>query len=141
MSLNFSFKTHRPGIEYSGVHFFILNKGLNSGKPLSDPCANCFVCICQTEEEKENLYWILFALWQGRSFQNVLCGSVIPFIRKKELSNLIQEGQKYAILFPDKFRKNVQALKLLQQKEKEYSKLTKSIKELKVAIVHQMIKN
>jgi len=40
---------------------------------------------------------------------------------------------------PDKFRKNVQALQLLQQKEKEYAKLTQSIKELKVVIGHQMI--
>jgi hypothetical protein len=69
-----------------------------------------------------------------------LCGSVIPFIRKKELSNLIHQGQKYAIHFPDKFHKNVQALQLLQQKEKEYSKLTQSIKELKVVIGHQMVR-
>jgi hypothetical protein len=92
------------------------------------------------EQEKENLYWILFALWQGRRFHQVLCGSVISFIRKKELSNLIHQEQKYAVHFPDKFRKNVQALQLLQQKEKEYAKLTQSIKELKVVIGHQMIK-
>ena len=75
-----------------------------------------------------------------RRFHEVLCGSVIPFIRKKELSNLIHQGQKYAIQFPDKFRKNIQALQLLQQKEKEYAKLTQSIKELKVVIGHQMIR-
>ena len=137
---SFQLKSFRPESSICEPHFFILCKGLNSGKPLSEPCPNCFICICQSEQEKENLYWILFALWQGRRFHQVLCGSVIPFIRKKELSNLIQQGQKYAIHFPDKFRKNVQALQLLQQKEKEYAKLTQSIKELKVVIGHQMIR-
>ena len=137
---NFQLKTHRLENKISAPHFFILSKGLNSGKPLTEPCPNCFVCISQTAQEKESLYWILFALWQGRRFHQVLCGSVIPFIRKKELSNLIHQGQKYAIHFPDKFRKNVQALQLLQQKEKEYAKLTQSIKELKVVIGHQLIR-
>jgi hypothetical protein len=137
---NFQLKTHRLENKISAPHFFILSKGLNSGKPLTEPCPNCFVCISQTAQEKESLYWILFALWQGRRFHQVLCGSVIPFIRKKELSNLIHQGQKYAIHFPDKFQKNVQALQLLQQKEKEYAKLTQSIKELKVVIGHQMIR-
>jgi hypothetical protein len=136
----FNLKTHRVEAAYQKPHFFILNRGNNSGKPLSEPCPNCFVCLCQSEQEKENLYWILFALWQGRRFNQVLCGSVIPFIRKKELLNLIHQGQKYANHFPDKFQKNVQALQLLQQKEKEYSKLTQSIKELKVVIGHQMIR-
>jgi hypothetical protein len=136
----FNLKTHRLDAAYQKPHFFILNKGDNSGKPLSESCPNCFVCLCQSEQEKENLYWILFALWQGRRFHQVLCGSVIPFIRKKELSNLIHQGQKYAIHFPDKVRKNIQALQLLQQKEKEYAKLTQSIKELKIVIGHQMIR-
>jgi len=137
---SFKLKTHKLNVTYSEPHFFILNKGNHSGKPMNDPCPNCFICICQSEQEKESLYWILFALWQGRRFHQVLCGSVIPFIRKKELSNLIHQGINYANHFPDKFRKNVQALQLLQQKEKEYAKLTQSIKELKVVIGHEIIK-
>jgi hypothetical protein len=136
---NFQLKTHRLENKISEPHFFILCKGLNSGKPLSEPCPNCFICICQSEQEKESLFWILFALWQGRRFHQALCGSVIPFIRKKELSNIIQQGLNYAIHNPDKFRKNIQTLQLLQQKEQEYIKLTQSIKELKVVIGHQMI--
>jgi len=137
---NFQLKSFSPENNISEPHFFILCKGLNSGKPLSEPCPNCFVCICQSEQEKESLYWILFALWQGRRFNQVLCGSVIPFIRKKELSNLIHHGINYANHFPDKFRKNILALQLLQQKEQEYIKLTQSIKQLKIAIGHQMIR-
>jgi len=87
---SFQLKSFRSEHQITQPHFFILCKGLNSGKPLSEPCPNCFVCICQSEQEKENLYWILFALWQSRRFHQVLCGSVIPFVRKKELSNLIQ---------------------------------------------------
>jgi hypothetical protein len=65
---------------------------------------------------------------------------LFPLFAKRNFPTSIHQGQKYAIHFPDKFRKNVQALQLLQQKEKEYVKLTQSIKELKVVIGHQMIR-
>lgn len=45
----FRIKTHRASLTYSEPHFFILNKGLNSGKPLNNPCPNCFVCITTDE--------------------------------------------------------------------------------------------
>lgn len=32
----------------------------NSGKPLDAACPNCFVCICKTEEEKQQLYWLFY---------------------------------------------------------------------------------
>jgi len=35
-------KTHKKGNVYKSTHFFILNKGLNSGKPLNEPCAYIF---------------------------------------------------------------------------------------------------
>lgn len=45
------FSTHNSSKEYDGLYFFILNKGLNSGKLLHEPCANCFICECDNEEE------------------------------------------------------------------------------------------
>ncbi len=74
--------THRPGIAQPKFSFFILNKGNNSGKPLTQPCANCFMAICETEDENEFYYWLCWGLWQAKAFEQLLCGSVIPFIRK-----------------------------------------------------------
>ena len=50
----FEIKTHQIGRTYSNPHFFILNKGLNSGKPLTLPCPNCFVIISKNEADKKH---------------------------------------------------------------------------------------
>ena len=79
----FQLKSFRSESNISEPHFFILCKGLNSGKPLSEPCPNCFICICQSEQEKENLYWILFALWQGRRFHQVCAVRLFPLFARR----------------------------------------------------------
>jgi hypothetical protein len=137
----FELKTHRPEVEYKWKHhFFILTKGLNSGKPLREPCANCFVCISPNFQEKENLFWILFALWQGKRFHPVLVGSVIPFVRKKDLHELILEGLLSKNKAPEEFIKTIKILTDLQHKEQQFKRLVLSIKDLKCALVNDMLR-
>jgi hypothetical protein len=38
--LKFIIKTHRKGTIYKKPHIYILNKGLNSGKPSNEPFTN-----------------------------------------------------------------------------------------------------
>ena len=78
---DFKIITHKEGRGYSNSHFFILNKGLNSGKPLKTPCPNCFVCIVHNQHHLEQLFWLAFALWKSTLLKKELKGSVIPFIR------------------------------------------------------------
>jgi hypothetical protein len=42
---NFIIKTHRKDTIYTKPHLFILNKGMNSGKPQKEQFANSFVLI------------------------------------------------------------------------------------------------
>ena len=42
-------KTFNKNFNYEGHYFFILNKGMNSGKPLKNACPNCFICLAATE--------------------------------------------------------------------------------------------
>ncbi len=84
--IKFKLTTYREGKDFKGSYFYILNKGNNSGKPLLTPCPNCFVCQCTNEEEKQELYWLMYGMWQGKAIYPHLIGSVIPFIRLKELS-------------------------------------------------------
>ena len=56
---NFIVKTHRKDTSYSKPHLFILNKGLNSGKPQKEPFTNSFVIIFQQDEDCEILAPIL----------------------------------------------------------------------------------
>ena len=89
---NFEIKTHRSGKTYNTPHFFILSKGLNSGKPLDKPCPNCFVITTAAEPTRESLYYLCLSLKTGQYFSYYLKGSVIPFISisdaKKVIKNL-----------------------------------------------------
>lgn len=78
--LKYEIKTHRLGRIYNKPHFYILNKGLNSGRPMNDPCPNCFVVTTESEEQRESLFYLCQSLHIGRYFNYYIKGSVIPFI-------------------------------------------------------------
>jgi hypothetical protein len=140
MSFNFSFKTHRPGIEYSGVHFFVLNKGLNSGKPLEEPCPNCYVCECATIQDKESLYWICFALWQSSQFKQHLIGSVILIIRKKDMFNLVRDAFVKAQSKPELFEKALVLLKTVDEKDHQFEDLAATMKKIKREVARDLVR-
>ncbi len=140
MSLNFSIKTHRPGKEYSGVHFFILNKGLNSGKPLDEACPNCFVIECDSEEQKESLYWICFALWQSHRFRKHLIGSVILYIRKKEMFNLVRDSFLKCQTKPELFQKSLILMKSVTEKNHHFQDLAATLKKIKREVARDLVR-
>ena len=128
--------------EYSENHFFILNKGLNSGKPLEKPCPNCFVCLCNSEEEKEQLYWLLFGLWQGKTFHPYLIGSAIPFIRIGDVSKLIDfaKNRMFAnIANSAKFAKNINTIRQINQHAELIKKQLVCIAQLKISLIQQLL--
>jgi predicted YcjX-like family ATPase len=84
-------KTHKLGTQYTQPHFFILNKGNNSGKPLPEYCSNCFVFLADDLNDKEFHFFIFQGLWELRFFQPYITGSVIPFIRLEDLITVVEE--------------------------------------------------
>ena len=127
-------------MEYSGVHFFVLNKGLNSGKPLDVPCPNCYVCECTSEEDKEALYWICFALWQSQQFQQHLIGSVILYIRKKEFYNLVRDAFIKAQTKPELFEKALVLLKTVNEKDLHFQELAAVMKKMKREVARGLVR-
>lgn len=101
-------------------HFFILNKGLNSGKPLEKPCPNCFVITFKNDYEKEFLYWLCWGLWQSKKFHQLHTGSVIPFVRLHEFKTFIKEQAAISFAEKEQYNKNVKALRDLEALEKNY---------------------
>ena len=132
-------KSHRVGIEYTQPHLFILNKGNNSGKPLNQACPNCFVCLVDSTEEREQLYWILFSLWRSKSLHQYLRGSVIPFITLKDLTDNIRKAQSIAASKPEEFRKSVTTLRQLDDLENHYKQSLKLIEEAKSLVYRQYL--
>ena len=106
----FILKSYRSGIVYNMPHFFILNKGNNSGKPLLSPCPNCFVIQFKSEEEKEHIYWLSYSLWQSKAFYQLLRGSVIPFVVLRDVKSCLLGGLNKVAENPAQFEKAVEAL-------------------------------
>jgi len=116
-------------------HFYVLNKGMNSGKPLL-PCPNCFKIETENEEFKETLYWVSFALWRAKAFHPFLIGSVIPFIRIGDYKQLITEKLEIVKSSPAEFAETVKKLRFIELKEKQFLQNLQLIQELKKAYVH-----
>lgn len=130
---NFEIKTHLVGRTYSKPHFFILNKGLNSGKPLEQPCPNCFVITTQSNESRESLFYLCLSLKIGMYFGYYLKGSVIPFIcisdAKSVIKAALQNNQK------GQWEQKIEKLKKITAFEENLKLQLKTISNLKIALL------
>ena len=138
--LNFIIKTHRVGTIYTKPHLFILNKGMNSGKPQKEPFTNSFVIIFQNKEDAEMVYWLAYSLWKAKFWHQSLCGSVIPFLRLQEFKKNFNPKVSEMILDFELHQKQVNALRLLEQKEQHFQKNLILINELRRVILHSYYK-
>ncbi|MDO6803004.1 hypothetical protein Q4595_11145 [Wenyingzhuangia sp. 1_MG-2023] len=134
--LNFEIKTYRSGQTISQPHFFILNKGLNSGKPLPRSCPNCFIITTTSEEAKNKLFSLSMMLQIGGYYTYHLRGSVIPFINIKDCSNTLKKGIT-ATLEVDK---HIQIVEVLQKEQTRLSENLEKIKQMKKAYIQACFK-
>jgi hypothetical protein len=148
----YEIKTHRNGRAYSTPHFFILIrterkeivlwtilvKGpggafANSGKPMNQPCPNCFVITTQSNEFRESLYYLCLSLKIGKYFAYYLKGSVIPFIcisdAKKVINTALQNNQN------QQWTKKVEKLKKINAFEVNLKQQLTTISQLKIALL------
>lgn len=134
---NFIIKTHQKDTVYTGNQIFILNKGMNSGKPQKEPFTNSFVICCPNEEEAETVYWLVYSLWKSNFWHQLLIGSVIPFLRindfKKEFNYKVNEMMQEHELH----QKQIKALRLLEQKEDQLHKNIILINEMRRTILNR----
>ena len=84
-------KTHTQGKVYNQPHFFILNKGLNSGKPFNHYVCNSFVFLADDENEKEYFYFLLLGIWELRLLRPYLKGTAIEFVRLGDVIDVLDE--------------------------------------------------
>ncbi len=84
-----TYSVHR---ETPKMALYILNRGRNAGKPLHEPCPNCFILYVRDSEELETYYWIFYAFWKHGFFHPHLCGSVIEMLRLGDLKTLMRNS-------------------------------------------------
>lgn len=135
----FILKSYNQKFEIKKPHFFILNKGNNSGKPLSTPCPNCFVIQFQCEVEKEHVYWLLYSLWQSKAFYPYLRGSVIPFVVLRDVKSCIVDGLEKAETNLVQFQKAVEALRSLEEMEKKFKQNLKLVQDAKRMLFYKYL--
>jgi hypothetical protein len=137
---NFIIKTHQKDAAYNGNQIYILNKGMNSGKPQKEQFTNSFVILFQNEEDAETVYWLAYSLWKAKFWHQSLCGSVIPFLRmhdfKKDFSAKVNEMLQEHELH----KKQVQALRLLEQKEDQLHQSIVLINKMRNVILNRYCK-
>ncbi|WP_445722279.1 DUF6943 family protein [Flavobacterium sp.] len=135
--LKFTIKTHKKGTTYKKPHIFILNKGLNSGKPSQEPFTNSFVIIFENQEDFDNVQLTAYALWKTKFWHPFLCGSVIPFLRLNEVKKEFSIKINQEIKDHEEHLKNVQTLKLLEQSEKRFIENLNLINDMRRVILHR----
>ena len=134
---NFIIKTHRKDTLYDKPHLFVLNKGMNSGKPQKEQFTNSFVIIFEKEEDCESIFFVAYSLWQTKFWYQFLIGSVIPFLRLPDFKKEFNPQASLMMLEHEQHLKNIAALKLLEKKEKQYKEDIMLINDLRIAILYR----
>ena len=134
---NFIIKTHRVGTIYAKPHLFILNKGMNSGKPQKDPFTNSFVVIFDLEQDCENFFFIAYSLWKTKFWHQHLIGSIIPFLRLNDCKKEFFVKSKEMMQEHDEHLKYIATLKILEQKEKQFHENINLINDMRRAILYR----
>jgi hypothetical protein len=108
---------------------------MNSGKPQKEPYTNSFVILFQDEEGADTVYWLAYSLWKARFWHQSLVGSVIPFLRidvfKKHFNSKVNEMLEEHELH----KKQIEALRLLEQKEDQLRQNIILINEMRKVIL------
>jgi len=133
---NFIIKTHQKDTVYKGNQVFILNKGMNSGKPQKEPFTNSFVILCPDKKDAETVYWLAYSLWKSNFWHQFLIGSVIPFLRIKDFKKYFDSKVNEMMQEHELHLKQVQALRLLEQKEDQLHKNIALINEMRKVILN-----
>ena len=134
---NFIIKTLQKGTIYSKPHLFLLNKGMNSGKPQKEPFTNSFVVIFDLEQDCENLYFVAYSLWKTKFWHQFLIGSVIPFLRLSDFKKEFFIKSKMMMEEHEQHLKHIAALKILEQKEKQFHDNINLINDMRRVILYR----
>ena len=137
---SFIIKTHQPKTSYKGNQIFILNKGMNSGKPQKEPFTNSFVINFANPEDAETIYWLAYSLWKAHFWHTSLCGSVIPFLRIREFKKEFISKVAEVLQEHELHKTQVQALRLLELQETQFQKNIQLINEMRRVILHRYCK-
>ena len=130
-------RTYSVHQETPKMAIFILNRGRNAGKPLRQPCPNCFIIYCKDEKDLENYYWTFFTLWKNGFFHPHLCGSVIDMLTLSELKKLLQNWIQPSIEKNEQEPGLIERLIEIDKMERNFARQSKLLNELRATLVRK----
>lgn len=136
--LSYQIKTHKQDSKQTANQLFILNKGLNSGRPQNTPSRNCFTITASNATEKEIIFYVCQALWMGQAFHPMLKGSVILFITKQDFQKLLDAALRRSEQIQD-IGKLITALQSITAAEENARRQLKTINTLKICIFNRYL--
>ena len=96
--------------------FYILSKGDNAGKPAFTPWTNSFALVCTNKEHFDFYFWLCYGLFKAGKFKIYHRGSVIAFINKADVRELLREAAPFVHDHYQQYQKIMQALNHLEEK-------------------------
>ncbi len=127
--------THLPGRNYSAHVLFILSKGLNAGKPLAQPCPNCFAVEFSSADDAFRFRALCLILMQSHIFSQYLKGSVIPFLTIRDFRSIIS---RYFVLvdnLPAQFGHLVEVLANIEEQEQKNRSILNLLSQYRMALI------
>lgn len=120
---------------------YILNRGRNAGKPMLEPCPNCFILYVRSTEELETWYWTFYAFWKHGFFHPHLCGSVIDMLRLGDLKMLMRNFIQPAFEKATENPAMVNKIKATWELEQKIQQQAKALQDLRHSLVRRYYLN
>ena len=127
--------SHREGMFYSSNAIFILSKGLNAGKPLANPCPNCFAVEFQSSDDVERFKSLCQILLQSQVFSQYLKGSVIPFLSIRDFRSIVSRYLELVNNLPDGFSHLVEVLAAITEQEQKNRSMLSLLSQYRMALI------
>ena len=131
---SFTIRHFKKSKHYPSQTFYLLSKGRNTGRPSLMPNTNCFAFTCKCDRVPY-YYALISMLWQSGHFRSRLIGSVIPFIRIGDITELIEQVAKS----PTCFDKQISIAHKLDSLEYNLSRQLILIKQLRCHLRDQLL--
>lgn len=116
---------------------YILSRGRNAGKPMLEPCPNCYIIYVRSTEERENYYWTFYAFWKYGFFHPHLCGSVIEMLRLCDLKTLMRNFIQPAFEKSQQSPEMVQKIKSTWELEQKTLKQVELLQQVRASLVRK----
>ena len=127
--------THRAAAVYSPNVIFILSKGLNAGKPLANPCSNCFAIEFRVAEDAFRFRSLCQILLQSQIFYPYLKGSVIPFLSIRDFRSIVSRYTGLVDKLPAGFTHLVEALTTIEEQEQKSRSMLSLLSQYRMALI------